>query len=423
MNPGIELSRPSRRRMCRLAAALLALAGAGCSGEAPSAGPDVVRDTTATGAERVRYPALPHGPVDTLGPSLRLGTAADDATLAFGDIRGIDATADGTIYVFDYQATEIRAFSPDGRFLRTVASAGEGPGEIGEANGLVIVGDSLIWVHDYGNGSVLALTLDGEEVLRRPPHVRSYGYIWSTTIDDRGRFWKWTAHSDEERPFPPEPGVTTSAFRAYLLRDDPTFDSVDSVFVGDRARRAHISRNARGGWSYRTIPFDPAPALAVDPAGGFWESDALDYRLVRRGEAGDTVLVVEANVSPIPVTDADRDGLVERTAEGGEDAARAAAEIADAMGQVKPAIASLQIDDEDRVWVRRTVEAGELPLYDVFLRDGTYVGSVRLAFEPYAFFRVRNGQLYTIVRDELDVPYVVRAPVPAFTTPRRVVGD
>ena len=40
---------------------------------------------------------------------------------------------------------------------------------------------------------------------------------------------------------------------------------------------------------------------------------------------------------------------------------------------------------------------------------------MRLGFDAgqYATLWVRHGNIYTWVEDELDVPYVVRAPVPA----------
>jgi hypothetical protein len=64
--------------------------------------------------------------------------------------------------------------------------------------------------------------------------------------------------------------------------------------------------------------------------------------------------------------------------------------------------------------VRRVGPAGELPVYDVFDRDGGHRQTLRLGFQAVAYFplRVRHGTLYTLVLDSLDVPYVVRAKLP-----------
>ena len=49
--------------------------------------------------------------------------------------------------------------------------------------------------------------------------------------------------------------------------------------------------------------------------------------------------------------------------------------------------------------------------YDLFSAEGDYVGSVRLAFAAAGPLVVRNGQVYTWIEDDLDVPFVVRAAV------------
>ena len=111
---------------------ILAAAVSSCVTE--SAGPPALRETLPNGALLVRYPGLPA--IDSVGPDvtelhvdLKFGSLeGDDPNLLFGDIRGIQATADGTIYVLDFQATEVRAFDADGRYLRTNRPAGRGPG-------------------------------------------------------------------------------------------------------------------------------------------------------------------------------------------------------------------------------------------------------------------------------------------------------
>ncbi|MDX1389196.1 MAG: 6-bladed beta-propeller, partial [Acidobacteriota bacterium] len=70
-------------------------------------------------------------------------------------MRGVEAAGDGTIFVLDYQAAEVRAFGPDGAYLRTVATRGEGPGEIREANGFKLVGDSILWIQDHGQWQMI----------------------------------------------------------------------------------------------------------------------------------------------------------------------------------------------------------------------------------------------------------------------------
>ncbi len=131
-------------------AALLAAAAAvlGLVGCAPDAAPasDVIRETLPNGATLVRYAALPADEAPRIVPDLRIGVLDGEEWEVFGDVRAVEVRRDGTILILDYQASEIRAFDPQGGYLGTIAGRGEGPGELQEVNGMVLKGDSVLWV-------------------------------------------------------------------------------------------------------------------------------------------------------------------------------------------------------------------------------------------------------------------------------------
>ena len=369
------------------------------------------RETLPGGTVVVRYGPLPPGAILRAEGDLRLGAVDGDPHYIFGDVRGIEAGRDGTIYVLDYQASEVRAFDREGRFLRTVATRGEGPGEITEANGMVLVHDSILWVQDHGKMTMLGVDPAGEEVGRYPMPVRSYGYIWSGTVDDAGRVWRKWNFSAEPSVYPPREGLTEGSSVAYMVSYDPAADVRDSVYLGAERYRTVISRNSQGGYSYWQIPFDARPIAAVDPEGTIWRTPATAYRVVRLSGRGDTLLVIESDTPAPPVTAADRSGYVERSAEQRFADRRALEEVAALMPETKPVIASLTADDEGRLWIGRAVADDADPEFDVFDGDGSYVGTVQLGFRPapYTPIRVRQRRVYAIVHDSLDVPYVVRS--------------
>lgn len=160
------------------------------------------RDTLPDGTVVVHYAALPDDDIPVIEQDLVLPDASGDPERLFGDIRGIEATSDGTIYVLDYQGPEIWAFDETGAFVRTVASKGEGPGELSEANGMILAGDTLLWVQDYGKWVMMGIDLRSGESRRIPMHVRSYSYMWSGTVDDSGRIWKPDSYSDVKQTYP-----------------------------------------------------------------------------------------------------------------------------------------------------------------------------------------------------------------------------
>lgn len=392
---------------------LTVLAVAACDATEASTRLEPVRETLPNGVVSLRYPALPLPAGEPAAPSLSIGVVEGDINEMFGDVRGIESDTEGNIYVLDHQSSEIRAFDAGGRYLRTLTRHGEGPGELKAANGMILTDRRSLWVQDHGQWRMIELSLDGDEIRRLPMHVLSYGYVWNGTVDDRGRFWKPTSHPDQARTYPPEIGLNEGTTRGYLKWFDPATEETDSVFLGRTTYRTFISRNSRGGHTHRPVPFAPRGSVIVDPAGGFWRTAGDAYRLVRLNEQGDTVLVVEVDIAPEPVTAKDRHAYVESMVERHPDERRTAEELAQLGHSTKPVIDQLNLDDQGRLWVRRRMEGGQTSVYDVFDRQGEYMGSVRLGFRPSALPpRIRNGSLYAVVADQLDVQTVVRADVP-----------
>jgi len=393
---------------------LISLSGLACGSESRGAPAAAVRETLPNGTIVVHYAGQQEPQTAPLQIDLRIGVTEGDPQFMFGDIRGVEAGSDGTIYVLDYLASEIRAFDSTGRYLRTLTRKGQGPGELKAANGMMLVGDSALWIQDHGQWMMIAVDLNGEELTRFKMPVLSFGYVWSGIIDHRGRFWKEVIVSDEPRQYPPKEGLIEGHARGYLKSYDPRTETTDSIYVGDLTDRTLIAR-IKGGYSYRVVPYTPRRITVVDPAGGFWQVSGTAYRIARLDEQGDTALVIEVAADPVPVTDQDRERASKGVGEESPEQQRLAQQIAGAMPEVKPWITGLVMDDVGRLWAQRTATDGEPAIYDVFRADGGYVGTVTLGFTPYFPIRIRHGRVYGAVRDSLDVPSVVRSePLPAF---------
>jgi hypothetical protein len=228
---------------------LLGMSAWGCAETAPP-GTLAVRDTLPDGRPRVSYAVLPV-PVDTVKVEVRIGSADGEGADVFGNVRAIEVDSSGTIYVLDYQASEIRAFRPDGAHLATLTRKGEGPGELSEANGMAFGPDGTLWVNDHGNRSVIGISREGREVARHRQLVPGYGYTWAGLVDDRGVFWEAWSHTDRDRDIDLEAtGIVEGTGRRYYKSFDPRTGAYDSVFVGAatfRSYRAAVPERSR--WS------------------------------------------------------------------------------------------------------------------------------------------------------------------------------
>ena len=199
-------------------------------------------------------------------------------------------------------------------------------------------------------------------------------------------------------------------------------------FHDDRNAFAHTAPRGRGrwrrdpsiflvesvsGWSVRQVPFYPGGATAFDPSGAMWSAAFGDpsHRVHKWMPGGDTLLVAVTERPPLPVTRAERDSAIAEVRawlrEQGVETEADWSRIPD----VKPAVQGLFTSAEGNLWVQTSSPGGGVT-YDVLAPDGVYLGSTTPAPLETVFWLspvVRGDSYWTVVFDELDVPYVVRA--------------
>lgn len=396
-------------RACAPRITLLFFIG-GCGGTAANDEELAARYERPDGVVDITYPSLPDGRVVTAEADLVIGSEERGDAYILGDVRGVEPAADGTIYIFDKQAAEIRAFDASGVYLRTVAGPGQGPGEIAEANGMALVGDTVLWVHDHRKWRMSGIGTHGGELDGYELPVKSYGYIFSGVIDNDGRYWKSFSQTDAPRTYPPDPGYQENTYEAWLLGYDYRTGRRDSIYQWTSTSSVFIASTGNG-WAHYGIPFRGGRTSKVDPHGGFWHAWTSDYRIARLGPSSDTLFVLTVEEAPLPVTEADRDAMLEGVTAEDPERLEAMQQVMSYMPDFKPLISGLQIDDEGRVWVRRVTHADARPEYDVFSAEGEYVGSVRLDFSANEYFpiRVRADRIYALGEDEAGAPVVIRS--------------
>ena len=206
-------------------------------------------------------------------------------------------------------------------------------------------------------------------------------------------------------------GLTSWTGRHYYKSHDLSSGAIDSVEVGEARFRIYAYSTPEVPFGFLPLRFEPFEMIVVNPTGGFWRAHSTSYRIARTAEDGDTLVVIEAGLPEQPVTDADRSAYVDSIVEGRPELRGEAEEVAALMPDTKPILARILVDDEHRLWVQRITPADAPAFYDLFSADGNYLGSVRLAFTAAGPLVIRRSTIYTWIEDDLDVPYVVRAPL------------
>lgn len=395
--------------------ALTTLLAAACGDGVSTEGWTAEVDTLSSGAVRVvNHPPEAAGADWTLEEELRIGAVEGEGAATFGQVKGLAVTGDGRIAVLDAQAREVRVFAPDGTHLATHGRQGEGPGELEGGYGLMLGPEGRFWVPDHQLDRMTVFDPDSGFVDAWDFPILLFGFIWNGIVTDEGTVWKRS--------------LAMSGNRDPLLRvygRDMTL--LDTLPAGTRPRAS--GGDPPGAFRWRApdgrsggaigVPWYPAAKTALDPAGAIWSTDRGNpgYRIKRWVPGGDTTLVIETRRAPVPVPETARDSAIdairEHLVERGADASRDWSKIP----HVKPAVRSLFVADDGRLWVRTPSPRGESRVrFDVYGRDGRLAGTLVTGLlsaerNPQAVPTptVRGDRIWMVVTDELGVDYVVRA--------------
>ena len=377
-----------------------AITTSACSESPPANEWTVVRDALASGVERVTNTPPPQtAPTWTLVEEIRVGTVEAGLPESFGEIKGLVGFEGGGFAVLESQSLEIRVFAADGSHVATHGQRGEGPGEFIGANGLMVDPSGRIWVPD--SYAARMSVLDPEE-----------GFVESFPFTSFVRGWVWTGAMTADGRILKHSSSTMRVFDSTMTELPSLSLPPPAEDVGDEDPSIFLVESATG-WEVRAVPFYPGGATTFDPSGAMWSAGVGDpsHRVHKWMPGGDTMLVVETQRPPLPVTSAERDSVIadtrawlrERGVETEADWSR--------IPDVKPAVLDLVTSAEGNLWVQTPSPGGGVS-YDILAPDGAYLGSTAPAALETVFWLspvIRGEYYWTVVFDELDVPYVVRA--------------
>jgi hypothetical protein len=134
---------------------------------------------TLKGVKTVKNPAQPMKQSATVEMEelWELGGETDDEDEFFGLITDIDIDEQGNVYLLDSQLTEIKIFTADGEFVRSIGREGEGPGEFRFPQAMFFTKEGNVGVMQYVPGKIVLLSPDGEPLGNHPiPEPEGGGY-------------------------------------------------------------------------------------------------------------------------------------------------------------------------------------------------------------------------------------------------------
>jgi len=336
--------------------------------------------------------------------TLRIG-GPDEGPYLFADIRGLAPGANGSVFVLEYRAQEIRLFDREGRFVKRVARRGNGPGEIADANGLLVAPNGEVWVNDPRNSRWTVFSASGDFVKQQVLPILGFGYVWDAMIDRAG-----IIHDPVSVP-------AAGGYRRMVRRVRLNGQVMDTLPAraceqrGTGGQPAYFEARSKTGGGSAQIPFLPSPVSVWDSRGFIWCSSRDRYEVLQiRVESGDTTRRVVMDAGTIPVSKAERDSAVDGIRKFFTKMGAPEPDYGRIPG-VKPMIATIDVDDRGRLWVRRTSADSRRTSVDLWEERATRPTAVTLPWRlsPYFHPIIRGDTVLTSVLDEDDVPFIVRA--------------
>jgi hypothetical protein len=364
-------------------------------------------ETLANGGIVVLNPATgiwPESETWRLVEELRIGSSDGSGPDVFSSLMSLSLAVDqdGRMFVLDGQANEVRIFDRTGAHVLSFGRAGSGPGEMRSATIAGWDSEGALWIVDPRNGRYSAFSPAGDfQASYRRPITYSMS-PWPGAVDTAGRILDIGVRQGER-------------FVHTLVRVDPHAASADTFALpGHDGGQFHILNEAGQLMSSATIPFAGQLVWRLDPRGFVWSAVTDRYRVIQQSLEGDTVLIVQREADPIPVTPAERSAALESLEDFVEDGGRI---DASRIPSIRPFLTSFAVDDRGYVWVAvQGPDDAEMVRYDVFRPDGRYLGAVptttSLAFWPAPPI-FSEEFVYGFTRDQMGVPFLVRMRIEA----------
>lgn len=351
----------------------------------------------------------------TLGePAPRIGSLAGDETAltTVGDL----VVRDGTVFILQPRDQTVRVFADTGTFLRTIGQEGEGPGEFLGPSTLGFLGDTL-WVGDSRLRRVTLFGRDGTVLEAFPFPLPNMGEALSAGFlgltGGGGALVSTSPAFRSELDGTSHPFPLLSVSRDEDIRDtlatrnlahargimvtesQGTIQSIE-VFAQTFSDHTLVDLASEGG----RIAVVERP-VAASP-------DLATYRVSSVTASGDTLFSVEVPYEPIPVPGELVDSIVDRYAEGGRSRSRIRETLF--FPDHYPPVSDVVAGEDGTVWVGRERRPGAPRAWDILGPDGALLAHMETP-GGFRLHQAREGEIWGVITDELDVPYVVRYPV------------
>ena len=315
-----------------------------------------------------------------LSEELTIGVAEGKEEYMFQMVRDIDADAQGNIYVVEGRLSHVCVFDENGKYIRTIGSKGQGPGELQMPIYVQVTDNDEIAVHDYSGQRLSHFSIDGA-FLRQVSTSSTRSPFIPIRIDPQGHIATIAAFGP-----PPVGGKQLRYFNANL-------ELISTITKEERDMRKTFDIGK------------PTWFCDVSPSGRIFWGDSKEYVINILNRDCTLIRRITKKHKPHAITAEDRDSYRERYASALERGLKIE------FRSHYPAFGEINVDEEERIFVRtfKKVEGRDNRYYhDVFDAEGKYITTVPIRSNLSREAVWKNNKLYTIEMNEEGYQQVKR---------------
>ena len=304
----------------------------------------------------------------------------------FENPRGLAVAANGNVYVTDIAANHIKVFSPDGKFLRTIGQAGQGPGDLGGPESIEIVGD-LIIVREAMNRRISVVKPDGTFVKSAPfAPDDSYGMLLGLKSLYDGRLVIF-----KERGLPKGFSGGLPEEQDLAIELLPADLGAARVIYEKKIRASRWAKNPETNAFHRVrFPYHPKICLGVDPSGRLAIGDNAKYEIEIYDPDKGRILTFSRPYAPVKLEDKDKKAYFDlfQMAVFVDNVKKILPKPPDYVVQLTefpeflPPYRGLIFDSEGNLWVHLYAQSRATNVFDVFSPKGEFIHQIIVEGAP-----------------------------------------
>ncbi len=317
---------------------------------------------------------------------LSIGEIEGDENYMFSGPRDIDADSQGNIYVLDFREFTVKKYDSQGKHIKNIGRAGQGPGEFDYPRYLCVSERGNVYITELLERKVDVFNLDGE-------------YQKSLNVDRHDQI---AVTKNEEfiigASFPEEVEKNEIQYFYKVGTYDQQKNEILDFYIQRKLRFDKISDDTF------TYEYPLFVRWGINSKDHIIIATANKYELMVFTPDGALLSKYLLDIKPIPVSGEAKRKVLEML-----DRTKSAISYDDRelrkLVEYYPVFNCISIDEEDRIWVERydpyrRDKAHKEIIYDVFSPEGKFLFTTKIEMDVYPQLIFKNGYIYTLARDE-----------------------